>query len=314
MDELKSIPLVSIGFLTYNHFTHLDPSIFINAIESLINQNYSNKEILIFDDCSTDGTYEMCQQYANKYSFIKLHRNPSNLGAISNLEQLLSYIKGDFFFWACPDDSYDSNYITTCIEQFHKNNNATVVLTGVKVTYDNGDIRHFKYIDFSIHFPLLKHVRNVLQDRDHLGNHVLYPPAIHSAMIKTKYIYKLYCRDQFFGLEETWFLNGLIWGDVDYVDQYLYFRKSISVPYSDKNPEIHDKFSKRNIYLVSNYKYLKYFIIDSQIDYLSKLKYFYMALLFLWYRSIPYLIANFKADLFCCLNKIGMLKYQKKSN
>lgn len=314
MSELKSIPLVSMGFLTYNHFTHLDPSIFINAIESLINQNYSNKEILIFDDCSTDGTYEMCQQYANKYSFIKLHRNSKNLGSIGNLEQLLSNIKSDFFFWPCPDDRYDPNYISMCVEKFNKNNNAIVVLTGVKVTYDNGDIRHFKYIDFDMRFPLWKHVRNVLQNRDHFGNHILYPPAIHSAMVKSKYIYKLYCRDQFFGLEEAWFLNGLIWGEVDYIDQCLYFRKDISVPYSDKNPEIHYKFSRRNIYLISSYKYLKHFIIDSQIDYSSKLKYFHMALLFFLYRALPYLIANLKTELFLCLNKIGILQYQKKFN
>ncbi len=308
MSNQQALPLVSIGFLTYNHFVHLDQSIFIGAIESLLKQDYANKELVIFDDCSTDGTYEMCQKYAEQYPFIKLQRNIENLGAIGNLEKLLANINGDFFFWACPDDQYASNYISMCVEQFNNNSNAIVVLTGTKVTYDNGDIRHFRYNDFSIRFPLRKHIRNVLQSRDYLGNNVLYPPAVHSAMVKSAYTSKLYCRDEFFGLEEAWFLNGLIWGDVDYIDKFLYYRKALSLPYLVKNPEAYDKFSNRNIYLISSWKYVKYFCVKSDIAFSKKTKYFCIAVLFVWYRVLPYLKANLKVSLFHFFNKLGIMR------
>ena len=61
-------------------------------------------EIIICDDCSTDGSWELLQDYASRYPIIKLLRNPQNLGLFKNLDRLLSEAKGDYVVMPAADD------------------------------------------------------------------------------------------------------------------------------------------------------------------------------------------------------------------
>jgi glycosyltransferase involved in cell wall biosynthesis len=92
-------PLVSIVFTSYNHKEYLK-----QAIDSLINQSYTNYELIIVDDCSTDGSQEILLQYeylekvnlklqnTNSGSYVKA----SNFGA--------SFAKGEYLLFAQCDD------------------------------------------------------------------------------------------------------------------------------------------------------------------------------------------------------------------
>ncbi len=53
------MPRLTIGLITYNGATHIRPS-----IESILDQSYVDFELLIFDNASTDGTSEICAEYA----------------------------------------------------------------------------------------------------------------------------------------------------------------------------------------------------------------------------------------------------------
>lgn len=55
--------LVSVIMPTYNVEQFV-----AEAIESILNQSYSNIEFVIVDDCSTDNTYKICEEYAQKDS------------------------------------------------------------------------------------------------------------------------------------------------------------------------------------------------------------------------------------------------------
>jgi glycosyltransferase involved in cell wall biosynthesis len=55
-----------------------------SAIESVLASTYTNFEFIICDDCSTDQTYAIEQEYALKDSRIKLYRNETNLGEKNN--------------------------------------------------------------------------------------------------------------------------------------------------------------------------------------------------------------------------------------
>ena len=68
-------PLVTIGLLLYNYPSWGEREHFIKALDSLVEQDYENKEVIIIDDCSSDKIYEDCVQYAKKYPCVKVLQN-----------------------------------------------------------------------------------------------------------------------------------------------------------------------------------------------------------------------------------------------
>ena len=73
MSELKT-PEISIIMSVYNGETYLE-----EAIESVRNQTFSDWELIVINDCSTDSTGEILAGFAKKDARIKVHPNEVNL-------------------------------------------------------------------------------------------------------------------------------------------------------------------------------------------------------------------------------------------
>jgi glycosyltransferase involved in cell wall biosynthesis len=95
-------PLVSIVTITYNH----EPWIPM-AIEGVLMQKVSFPiEYIIAEDCSTDGTRKICEQYAQKYpDIIKLLPSDKNYGAVENEHRAFVAAKGKYIA-TCEGDDY----------------------------------------------------------------------------------------------------------------------------------------------------------------------------------------------------------------
>lgn len=74
------------------------------TIESVIAVGNSIDEYLLLDDCSTDGTLKILEDYAARYPFIKLLRNEKNMGAIYSFRRIFSESKGDYVLGIAGDD------------------------------------------------------------------------------------------------------------------------------------------------------------------------------------------------------------------
>lgn len=99
-------PLISIALCTYNGETHL-----LEQLDSIINQTYKNIEIIVVDDCSSDNTLTILQEYALKYPDIKVFRNNENKGYSKNFEYAVSLCKGDYIAISDQDDIWVSDKI-----------------------------------------------------------------------------------------------------------------------------------------------------------------------------------------------------------
>ena len=99
-DRSTSNPLVSIHIVTYNqvHFVH-------ETLQSVLNQEYKNIEIIVADDGSTDGTAEVILEYGSKYpgKVIPLVGGP-NLGITKNCNRGLEYCRGNYVAFLGGDD------------------------------------------------------------------------------------------------------------------------------------------------------------------------------------------------------------------
>jgi glycosyltransferase involved in cell wall biosynthesis len=74
MTGIENNPLVSVIMPNYNNEKYL-----AEAIESILNQTYRNFEFVIIDDCSTDNSWNIIQEYAKKDNRIKAFKNEENL-------------------------------------------------------------------------------------------------------------------------------------------------------------------------------------------------------------------------------------------
>lgn len=82
------------------------------CIESLINQDYTNIEIILVDDCSTDSSGTICDDYALKDKRIKVIHNKINKGISCVRNILLDNANGEYLVWVDGDDWIDSDFVS----------------------------------------------------------------------------------------------------------------------------------------------------------------------------------------------------------
>lgn len=106
----KISPKITIGIPVYNGENFLR-----EAIECFLAQTYQNFELILCDNASTDRTASICEEYVNKDSRIRYHRNPANIGVSLNLNRVFELAEGDYFKWAAHDDLVTPEYLETCL-------------------------------------------------------------------------------------------------------------------------------------------------------------------------------------------------------
>ena len=108
------------------------------AIQSVLDQTYSDFELLIVDNCSTDGTLEVIKAFSDPR--IRLHVNSSNLGMVGNWNRSVELATGEYIKFLSHDDLLD----TTCLEEQiagfmrHKQENIGIVTCKKKIINKDG--------------------------------------------------------------------------------------------------------------------------------------------------------------------------------
>jgi glycosyltransferase involved in cell wall biosynthesis len=131
-------PKVSIGMPIYNGAQYIR-----QAIESVLAQDFADFELIVSDNASTDGTYEICQEYANDPR-VRLYRNERNVGAAPNYNKTVVLARGPYFKWACHDDWLASEFLSKCVEALDKDPGAVLAYPRTIVVDDDGNyLRHY---------------------------------------------------------------------------------------------------------------------------------------------------------------------------
>ncbi len=149
--------LVSIIMSTYNAYDHVSAS-----IDSIMAQEYSNWELLITDDCSTDDTMAILSEYAKKDTRIKIFKNNINKGAGEARNKAIKEAQGRFIAFCDSDDLWKPEKLSTqlhfmaskgidiCYSSYlecdENGNNLNIVIAKKQVTYR--DIIKNDYIGF----------------------------------------------------------------------------------------------------------------------------------------------------------------------
>ena len=148
------MPLISIIMATFNCEDTL-----CTAIESIIKQTYKNWELVICDDCSTDRTWNILQEYKVKYpEKITLIRNDVNSKLPYSLNQCLKYSKGEYVARMDADDISLPERLEKQLKYLEHHSEYDVVGCSMIRFDENGDYDIYYSVEEPNKFTLLKEV------------------------------------------------------------------------------------------------------------------------------------------------------------
>jgi glycosyltransferase involved in cell wall biosynthesis len=122
--DTKNTPRISIGLPVFNGAKYL-----ADALDSLVAQTFSDFEIIISDNASTDATAEICRDYAAKDPRIKYHRSEVNRGAAWNFNNTFNLSRGEYFRWAAHDDFIHPEFLDKCVSFLDRNESHVLCFT-----------------------------------------------------------------------------------------------------------------------------------------------------------------------------------------
>lgn len=129
---------VDILLATYNGEQYLR-----EQLDSIMCQTYSNFRLLISDDCSSDSTKEILEEYVEKDKRIIVFSQEKNLGVVKNFEFLLKRVENKYFMFSDQDDIWNENKIEKSIKVIEETesdliySDLEVVDSSLNVTYSS---------------------------------------------------------------------------------------------------------------------------------------------------------------------------------
>ena len=128
-------PLVSIVVITYNSAKYV-----LETLESAKQQTYCNIELIITDDCSTDNTVDLCDQWleTNKKNFVNVQLliGTENVGIPANLNKGIKIAHGEWIKSIAGDDILHEDCICNFIKEY-KGNSLVVIGNSFNFYLDN---------------------------------------------------------------------------------------------------------------------------------------------------------------------------------
>lgn len=131
--------LVSIIIPVFNRV-----SLVARAIECAINQTYLNIEIIIGDNCSSDGSWKLIQEYSKKDKRIIIFQNDENIGPVRNWSECLKRSNGEFIKFIFSDDWISNDWIENAIIPL-KNKKIGFTFSSADIHINNKSKTHYKW-------------------------------------------------------------------------------------------------------------------------------------------------------------------------
>ncbi|MDJ0656782.1 MAG: glycosyltransferase family A protein [Xanthomonadales bacterium] len=128
-------PRVSIGLPVYNGERWIE-----QTIDSILAQTFSDFELIICDNCSTDSTVEICQRYAAQDSRVVVHQNTENIGAARNFNKAFELARGRYFKWASSNDLIGERFLEACVEVLDANPDVAVAFPRTQLINERNEV------------------------------------------------------------------------------------------------------------------------------------------------------------------------------
>lgn len=243
------------------------------CFDSILNQTYSNLELIIVDDGSTDGAVLICDDYEKKDKRVHVYHIPN--GGVSNARNIgISKASGEYITFVDADDFIDLDTYNLCIKTI-ENTNTDILCFGINVQKESNG----KYIKYNF------------KNKGIVNNFISKPVYMHSPCNKI-YRKKIICDNNILFSTELKTSEDLLFnyclvaksGNINYLDKYLYYYRCNITSATHKNCgsskqylflcESINNYSKKNNIDKKFRKYLDYINVVWAVEYLRDINKF----------------------------------------
>ncbi len=205
-------PALTIGLPVYNGEKYLR-----QALDSLQAQTFSDFELIISDNASSDSTPSICREYAARDERIRYMAQPKNIGAGPNHNLLPLLARGRYFKWASHDDLYHPELLRLCMAQFEEHPEAILVhCWDARIDIDGNRSAPTPYtLDSSNPSPSAR-MRSLLRDQ---GGDDFY------GVIRTDVLLRRGPHGSHFNADRNFVVGLALYGPFRTVPQVLYYRR-----------------------------------------------------------------------------------------
>ena len=131
-------PLATFYVIAYNQARFVR-----HAVQAALAQTYSPLEVLLSDDCSTDGTFEIIQEVVSQYSGphkVIVNRNDRNLGLSEHVNRIIALAHGELIIAADGDDLSEPQRAERCVEAWLNNGKPAALVSAIEFIDADGNI------------------------------------------------------------------------------------------------------------------------------------------------------------------------------
>jgi glycosyltransferase involved in cell wall biosynthesis len=157
MENMGITKRISVLIPTYNRKVELE-----KAIRSILKNNFNDMEVIVYDNCSDDGTKEMVKNYESSKIDVIYYRQKENVGPLNNWRSAINVSKGKYIHWLWSDDWVEDDFYKLMYEAVNQES-TDIVFCGVKTVSfeDNWEKHTFTYNKINI--PSMKFLKEYIK-------------------------------------------------------------------------------------------------------------------------------------------------------
>ena len=204
---------VSIGMPVYNGERFIR-----ETLDSLLSQTFTDFDLIISDNASTDGTQDSCRDYSAKDSRIRYYRNSENIGASRNYRRVFELSSGAYFRWANHDDLFAPESLARCVEVLDSHPSVVLVYPKTRLIDQSGHV--ISDYDDGLHLQASQASERFAQAWARLGLvNVIY------GLIRRSVIEKTALMGDFIGSDIPFVTELTLYGKFFEISDFLFYRR-----------------------------------------------------------------------------------------
>lgn len=123
--DTRRVPRLGLGLPVYNAAQFLR-----ECLDSILGQTFSDFELVVCDNASTDDTVQIIEEYMRRDPRISLHRAASNQGAAANFNWAFRLSRCEYFKWCAGDDVLEPDFLERCMQALESDADAVLAYSG----------------------------------------------------------------------------------------------------------------------------------------------------------------------------------------